>query len=98
MKKLLFGTLLLLSSVTLSAGDDFCGIRNTAFQAGEITTFKVYYTLGVYIAAGEATFAVNLEKLNNKPVYHIKQFSDSANPKNNQTKIFKGNKFNGEEN
>ncbi len=71
MKKLLFGTLLLLSSITLSAGDDFCGIRNTAFQAGEITTFKVYYTLGVYIAAGEATFAVNLEKLNNKPVYHI---------------------------
>ncbi len=71
MKKLLFGTLLLLSSISLSAGDDFCGIRNTAFQAGEITTFKVYYTLGVYIAAGEATFAVNLEKLNNKPVYHI---------------------------
>jgi len=71
MKKLLFGALLLLSSITLTAGDDFCGIRNSAFQGGEITTFKVYYTLGVYIAAGEATFAVNLEKLNNKPVYHI---------------------------
>lgn len=26
---------------------------------------------------------------NNKPVYHAKQISDSANPKNNQTKIYK---------
>ncbi len=26
---------------------------------------------------------------NNKPVYHIRQVSDSANPKNNQTKIIK---------
>jgi hypothetical protein len=71
MKKALFSTLLLFTSIALTAGDDFCGIRNTAFQASEITTFKVYYTLGVYIAAGEATFTVNLEKLNNKPVYHI---------------------------
>jgi Protein of unknown function (DUF3108) len=71
MKKALFGTLLLLSSIMLNAGDEFCGIRNTAFLAGEASTFKVYYTLGVYIAAGEATFNVNLEKLNNKPVYHI---------------------------
>ena len=43
-------------SFPLSAGDDFCGVRNTTFQAGEIITFKVYYTLGVYVAAGEATF------------------------------------------
>lgn len=71
MKKAIFGFLLLLSSVVLNAGDEFCGIRNTAFLAGEASTFKVYYTLGVYIAAGEATFNVNLEKLNNKPVYHI---------------------------
>jgi Protein of unknown function (DUF3108) len=71
MKKAIFGALLLLSSVVLNAGDEFCGIRNTAFLAGEASTFKVYYTLGVYIAAGEATFNVNLEKLNNKPVYHI---------------------------
>jgi Protein of unknown function (DUF3108) len=71
MKKTLFGTLLLLCSIALSAGDDFCGIRNTAFSAGETSTFTVFYTLGVYIAAGEATFNVNLERLNNKPVYHI---------------------------
>lgn len=71
MKQALFSTLLLLLCIRLTAGDDFCGIRNTAFQVGETTTFKVYYTLGVYIAAGEATFNINQERLNNKPVYHI---------------------------
>jgi len=46
-------------SLPLRAGDDFCGLPNRAFQAGESITFKVYYTLaGVYIAAGEATFTV----------------------------------------
>jgi len=71
MKQALFSTLLLLLCVRLTAGDDFCGIRNSAFQAGETTVFKVYYTLGVYIAAGEATFNINQERFNNKPVYHI---------------------------
>src|ERR1044072_708729 len=71
MKQALFSTLLLLLYIRLTAGDDFCGIRNTAFQAGETTTSKVFYTLGVYIAAGEATFNINQERLNNKPVYHI---------------------------
>jgi len=28
----------------------------------------------------------------NKPVYHVRQVSDSANPKNNQTRIFKSDK------
>jgi hypothetical protein len=72
MNKLTLCTLLLLSSFSLSAGDEFCGIRNTAFQAGENTVFKVYYTVaGVFIAAGEANFTIVQEKLNNKPVYHI---------------------------
>ena len=62
---------LVLLSFPLTAGDDFCGIRNTAFQAGEQLTFKVYYTLGVYVTAGEATFKTTLERMNNKPVYHI---------------------------
>lgn len=62
---------LVLLSSPLTAGDDFCGVRNRAFQAGEVITFKVYYTLGVYVAAGEATFRNTLEKLNGKPVYHI---------------------------
>lgn len=31
---------------------------------------------------------------NNKPVMHVKQFSDSANPQNNKTKIFKAKQLN----
>jgi hypothetical protein len=59
-------------SFPLKAGDDFCGLPNQAFQAGESITYRVYYTLaGVYIAAGEATFNCALEDLNGKSVYHI---------------------------
>ncbi|MDP4211321.1 MAG: DUF3108 domain-containing protein [Bacteroidota bacterium] len=59
-------------SLPLRAGDDFCGVKNTAFQANESITYRVYYTLaGVYIAAGEATFSNVLETLNGKPVYHV---------------------------
>ena len=64
-------SLLVLLSFPLTAGDDFCGIRNTSFKNGEVINFKVYYTLGVYVAAGEATFKTTLERMNNKPVYHI---------------------------
>lgn len=72
MKRLLFSTLLFMLVLPLNAGDDFCGLRNTAFHAGENITFKVFYTLaGVYIGAGEANFNVTLERMNNKPVYHI---------------------------
>ncbi len=56
----------------LSAGDDFCGIRNTAFQDGESINFSVFYNfIGLYVNAGTANFTVATEKLNNKPVYHI---------------------------
>ncbi|MFI5123866.1 MAG: DUF3108 domain-containing protein [Chitinophagales bacterium] len=67
------GLLILLAfSFPLRAGDDSCSIENTAFQAGESITYKVYYTLaGVYIAAGEATFSCAVESLNGKPVYHV---------------------------
>ena len=51
---------------------DSCSIRNKAFAAGEIVTMKVYYTtLGMYVGAGEATFATTLERFNGKPVYHF---------------------------
>lgn len=57
---------------SLKAGDEFCGSRNTAYQAGESVTFSVYYTLaGVYVYGGDATFNNSLEKLNGRPVYHI---------------------------
>jgi Protein of unknown function (DUF3108) len=51
--------------------DEPCGIKNFAFQDGEVVTMKVYYsTLGMYVGAGEATFTTNIERFNGKPVYH----------------------------
>jgi hypothetical protein len=56
----------------IQADDEFCGIRNTAFQAGEIVTFKAFYSLAsVYFSAGEAVFTVGLEQLAGKTVYHV---------------------------
>ena len=50
---------------------DECGMKNTAFQDGEVVVMKVYYsTLGMYIGAGEANFTTTLERFNGKPVYH----------------------------
>jgi len=63
--------LLLVVPLSMTAGDDFCGLRNNTFKSGESLTFKVFYTLGFYVPAGEATITVNLERLNNRPVYHI---------------------------
>jgi hypothetical protein len=64
--------LLIFMTIPLRAGNDFCEIRNTAFNAGESLNFRVYYTVaGVYVGAGEADFTSTLENLNNKPVYHI---------------------------
>ena len=52
--------------------DEFCGIKNTAFQAGEQVTFHVYYSVvGTYIHAGTAIFTTTLENFGNKPVYHV---------------------------
>ena len=56
----------------LSAGDDFCGIHNTAFSPNEILVYNVFYSvIGIYVNAGTATFTMHFEKLNNKPVYHV---------------------------
>ena len=63
---------LVLVSFPLKAVNDFCTTRNTAFSTNEKLTFKVFYTLaGVYVGAGEVIFTTSLERLNNKPVYHI---------------------------
>jgi hypothetical protein len=56
----------------LSADDDFCGIRNTAFSANEILVYNVFYSvIGLYVNAGTATFTNRLERLDGKPVYHV---------------------------
>lgn len=58
--------------ISASADNDFCGIRNTAFQNGEVIVYNLYYSvLGIYANAGTASFTATLEKLNNKPVYHV---------------------------
>ena len=52
--------------------DDFCGISNTAFNAGEEVVFHVYYAVaGIYVNAGTAVFTSTLETMNGKPVYHV---------------------------
>ncbi|HVT84457.1 MAG TPA: DUF3108 domain-containing protein [Chitinophagaceae bacterium] len=52
--------------------DEFCGIRNTAFKSDEVVNFTVYYAVaGIYVNAGNATFTITLENMNNRPTYHI---------------------------
>lgn len=52
--------------------EEFCGITNTAFQAGEQVTFHVFYkVIGTYTHAGTAIFTNTLETFNNQPVYHL---------------------------
>lgn len=64
----LFITLL---GFTLQAGNEFCGVRNSAFRESEIVKMRIYYsTLGMFLGAGEATFTTSLDKFNGKPVYH----------------------------
>lgn len=70
--RILIPVLLLLFSLPLKAGEGFCGLRNTAYQAGESITFKVMYAVvGAHFGAGEVTFSNTLETLNNRPVYHM---------------------------
>lgn len=55
-----------------NGGDNFCGIHNTSFVAGETVTFSIYYTwLGAYIWGGDATFTVDLDHMSGKTVYHV---------------------------
>jgi hypothetical protein len=74
MKYTKFGILLLaLCSMSMRPGNNgnLCGIKNTAFQNGEVVTMKVFYSaLGAYVGAGEATFTTTIERYNGKPVYH----------------------------
>jgi len=72
MKSFFIVFLFLLIGIRLCAGDEFCGIRNTAFQADEKINYTVFYSvIGIYVNAGTATFSANLEKYAGKPVYHV---------------------------
>jgi hypothetical protein len=58
--------------IGLSAGNDFCGVKNRSFKSGEVITFKVFYSvIGLYVDAGTASFSVKDSKINGKPVFHI---------------------------
>ncbi|MBD0284645.1 MAG: DUF3108 domain-containing protein [Flavisolibacter sp.] len=64
--------LTLIYIIKAQAQDNFCGIRNTAFQGGEQIFYNVYYTLaGIYVNAGQVTFTTLLEQWAGRPVYHI---------------------------
>lgn len=72
MKKIILIFGLLITAIRLTAGDNFCGIRNTSFNAGETISYVVFYNVvGIYVNAGNATFTTSLQRLNNKPVYHV---------------------------
>lgn len=70
-QKIISTWLFVIISVTLSADSDFCGIQNSSFSTGESITLKVFYNVvGLYVDAGTATFNVQLENYNGKPVFH----------------------------
>jgi len=70
--KILLVSIFSLSLIRLSAGNDFCGLSNMSFNAGEVITFKIFYNvIGLYVDAGTASFSVSNEKLNARPVYHV---------------------------
>ena len=72
MKKFLIIVISTFSWMKLTAGDDFCGIRNTAFNSGEQISFNIFYSVaGIYVNAGTANFALSLDKINNKICYHV---------------------------
>lgn len=72
MKKLLLIIFFSFTITRISAGNTFCGLRNQAFNAGEHLTMVVFYSVaGLYVNAGTASFVTTLERMNNKPVYHV---------------------------
>lgn len=72
MKKILLVLVILFSWKNLSAGDDFCGIKNTAFNNGEFISYNVFYNVaGIYVNAGTATFTLSNTSINNTPCFHV---------------------------
>ena len=70
----------LLSWKPIEAGDEFCGIRNTAFYSGESISYNVFYAvMGIYVNAGNANFNISLDHVGNRPAYHVVG-TGSSNP------------------
>ena len=64
----------------VAAGDEFCGIRNLAFEAGENISFNVFYSVaGLYVNAGTANFTTTLDHVSNRAAYHVVG-TGSSNP------------------
>jgi hypothetical protein len=71
-KKVAALVILVFITTRITAGDDFCRIRNTSFASRERISLIVFYNaLGLYVNAGTANLTVTTENLFNKPVYHI---------------------------
>jgi len=73
MKKLFVTLAVLLTfGITRADTEGFCSIKNNAFKNGENTSFYIFYTVaGIWVHAGTAQLITNLERLNNKPVWHF---------------------------
>lgn len=56
----------------ISANTKDCAQNNTAFNIGEVLTYRVNYNWGlIWVGAGEVTFKVNTATLDNKSTYHV---------------------------
>jgi hypothetical protein len=70
--KVVIALLLIFPAGVASGQSNFCGIKNTSFQEGEVLKFRVYYNMSaLWVPAGDASFTTTSEMLNGKPVYHI---------------------------
>ncbi|HRO42038.1 MAG TPA: DUF3108 domain-containing protein [Flavipsychrobacter sp.] len=70
--KSFFFVVALIFSLTATAQNEFCGLKNISFQEGEKLAFKVYYNMGrIWVGAGEAVFTTRLATLNGRKVYHV---------------------------
>jgi hypothetical protein len=71
MSKYLLSFLLVFFPFRMHA-DEFCGVRNFAFQQGEQINYIIFYNvIGLYVHAGDASFVTTVERFNNKPAYHF---------------------------
>ncbi len=63
---------LLFSFKTVMPKSDYCEVKNTTISDGEHISYSVFYSVvGIYVNAGITTFSTSLEKINNRPVYHV---------------------------